>query len=792
MGFQAFAMTVQPIISSAVRLRQPPHEALPPEIYIPLVDSLFKDGRTLFAGTILGAGSVFITYWKTGAVLLLYCAVAVVIVACARGLTMRAYFRARSTITTPEAARRWEHRYVAGAATSIALLGSWCYIAFSQTNDPFAHLISFSMTIAYTTGIFGRNFGSARFVVVQIFCAWAPMTAALLIYGNVFHWIFAGLLIPSFLALKFIAERLRRTLLDAVIASRDMSLLATRFDTALNNMPHGLCMFDAEHHVVVANQKLGDHLGLPLDTELKGSTARDLVERVVKAGLLNDVSAQSFVELLEERLSGGDDEAFGVDMANGRTLEFTVQPMENGGMVVLAEDITERKVAEAKINHLARFDALTGLPNRTVLHDRMERALGSWRPDNMCAIHFIDLDQFKQVNDTLGHTRGDMLLEAVAERLRTSIRDADVISRFGGDEFVILQAPIKSLDQVEALATRVLEAIGGTYDLDGHKVVVTASIGIAVAKRPIDPEQFLRNADIALYQAKSDGRGTWRWFEAKMEANAQARRTLEFDLRKATESEAFELYYQPLFNLKTKRIETCEALLRWPHHERGMVSPAEFIPVAEEMGLIVEIGNQVLYKACLECRRWPGDTAVAVNLSPIQFDRSNVPALIREALTATNLAPHRLEIEITESTLLQDTRRTCADLRQLADLGVKISLDDFGTAYSSLSYLHSFPFHKVKIDQSFLKGLSDDERRVTLLRGMTRLSAQLGLRVVVEGVETEEQLELLAAEDSIDEVQGYLLSRPMPAAELRKLLYASYVAPPQGAPWPAKIHSDAA
>jgi diguanylate cyclase (GGDEF)-like protein len=479
-------------------------------------------------------------------------------------------------------------------------------------------------------------------------------------------------------------------------------------------------------------------------------------------------------------------------MLNGRTLEYTVQPMENGGMVVLVEDITERKIAEAKINHLARFDPLTGLPNRNVLRDRMELALNQWRPDNMCAIHFIDLDQFKQVNDTLGHTRGDMLLEAVAHRLRENIRDADVISRFGGDEFVILQAPIKTLEQCEALATRVLETLSGTYDLDGHKAVVTASIGIAVAKNRIDPEQFLRNADIALYQAKSEGRGTWRWFEAKMEASAQARRALEFDLRAATESEAFDLYYQPLFNLKTRRIEAVEALLRWPHRERGMVSPAEFIPVAEEMGLIVEIGNQVLYKACLECRRWPGDTAVAVNLSSIQFDRSNVPALVRETLAATNLPAHRLEIEITESTLLQNTKRTRADLDQLAEFGVKISLDDFGTAYSSLSYLHSFPFHKVKIDQSFLQGLGDDERRVTLLRGMTRLSAQLGLRVVVEGVETQEQLELLTGEDSIDEVQGYLLCRPMPAADLRKLLYASYVAPPQASSWPAKVRSDAA
>jgi len=773
-------------MSLVFRARKSGHDALPAEIYIPLVDSLYQDGRTLLLGSIFITGSAFITYWKTGEILLLYCTLGIILVACARGLQMWAYRRARLTVTTSEAARYWENHYIVGATVLHALLGIWCFVAFSRTSDPFAHLLSYSMTVGYAAGIFGRNFANARFVMVQILCTWSPMAAALLLYGNWYHWIFAGLLIPAFLAIRSIADRLRRTLLGAVITSRDMSLLAKRFDTALNNMPHGLLMFDSERSIVVSNQKLKQQIGLPADFELKGLTASDLVESIVKGDLLSDVGAESLISGLTARLSGKHDAPFVADLLNGRTLEFTVEPMEKGGMVALVEDITERRIAEAKIHHLARFDALTGLPNRTVLRDRMERALDEWRPDNMCAIHFIDLDQFKQVNDTLGHTRGDMLLEAVAERLRTHIKDADVISRFGGDEFVILQAPVKSLAQCEALASRVLEALAGTYDLDGNKVVVTASIGIAVAKNPIDPEQFLRNADIALYQAKSEGRGIWRWFEAKMEASAQARRALELDLRSATESEDFELYYQPLFNLKTRRIETCEALLRWPHSERGLISPAEFIPVAEEMGLIVEIGNQALYKACLECRRWPGNTAVAVNLSSIQFDRSNVPALVRETLAATDLPPSRLEIEITESTLLQNTRRTRADIHQLAEFGVKISLDDFGTAYSSLSYLHSFPFHKVKIDQSFLQGLGDDERRLTLLRGMTRLSAQLGLRVVVEGVETEEQLQLLAAEDSIDEVQGYLLCRPLPAADLRRLLYASYVARPE------RVRSDAA
>jgi diguanylate cyclase (GGDEF)-like protein len=780
------------MLSSAPRARSVAPQALPADIYVPLVDSLYEDRRTLISGSIFAAIAIVTTYWKTGEPILLWCAVAVVLVAVGRFLVVRSYVRSRASVKTTEAAKRWEHRYVAGATASITLLGFWCFAAFAWTSDPFAHLVSFSTTIGYAMGISGRNFGNIRFVVVQIVCVWLPMTAALLLYGNLFYWIFAALLVPFFLAIKFIAERFQRTLLDAVITSRDMSLLARRFDTALNNMPHGLCMFDAKRSIVVSNQKLHEQMGLPSALDLKDSSVRSLADQIVAAGHLSEGSAQSLVENLDIRLSGSDDSPFAVVMQNDRTFEFTVQPMENGGMVVLVEDITERKAAEAKINQLARFDALTGLPNRTVLRDHMEQALELWRPDRMCAIHFIDLDQFKQINDTLGHTRGDLLLEAVAARLRESIRDVDVISRFGGDEFVILQAPIKSLEESEALANRILSVLGGTYDLDGHKVVVTASIGIAIAKNRIDPDQFLRNADLALYQAKADGRGAWRWFEAEMEATAQARRTLEFDLRNAAKTEAFEIYYQPLFNLKTKRINTCEALLRWPHHERGMVAPSEFIPVAEEMGLIVEIGTQVLQKACLECRRWPGNTAVAVNLSSIQFDRSNVPALVRETLAAANLAADRLEIEITESTLMQDTKRIRADLRQLAEMGVKISLDDFGTAYSSLSYLHSFPLHKVKIDQSFLQDLGDDERRVTLLRGITRLSAQLGLRVVVEGVETERQLELLVGEDSIDEAQGYLFCRPMPAADLRKLLYATYVDPAENLPHLTGARSDAA
>ncbi len=744
---------------------------LPADIYLPLVDSLYKDGRTLLVGTFFVTASVFVTYIKTEEPLLLVCTFAIALVAALRGLVMHSYARVRDRVDSNEIARRWEERYVAGAAMSVGLLGVWCFVALAKTNDPFAHLVSFSMTIAYVVGIFGRNFGNARFVIVQILCAWIPMTAALLLYGNGYYWIFAGLLIPFFMAVKRIAERLRFTLLDAVIATRDMSLLATRFDTALNNMPHGLCMFDADRRVVVANRKMSEHLGLPEHIQLKGADPASIATFCTDAGLVSAPHGLHFADDLAARLSLAEKSEFVLDTQGGLSLQFTFQPMANGGMVLLVEDITERKATEAKIRHLARFDALTGLPNRTVLRDRIE-ALAQDGRNLQYAVHFIDLDQFKQVNDTLGHPRGDLLLKAVADRLRETARKSDMIARFGGDEFVVLQAPIKSTDEASSLARRILTSLAETYDIDGHQVVISGSIGIAFApKDGTDPDQLLRHADMALYRVKAERRGSWRFFRSDMEADVLARRSLELDLRTALESDAFDLHYQPLIDLKTKRPIGCEALLRWPHPERGMISPAEFIPVAEEMGLIVEIGKQVLRKACQECRNWPADTRVAVNLSPIQFSRSNIPSLVRDILAETGLPANRLELEITETTLLQDTRRTRAALRQLQAIGVSISLDDFGTGYSSLSYLHAFPLDKVKIDQSFLRDLDGDGRKLTLLRGMARLAAELGMRVAVEGVETEEQLALIAAEIGVDEAQGYLFSRPIPSAEIRKLLF---------------------
>jgi len=750
--------------------RVPKPEVLPVEVYAPLVDSLYSETRTLLLGSLAVSIAVLLTAFNEGSPYLYGCWAILIVIAMARAFAMTFYSRRRDKITTFAEASRWENRYVLGAAGFMGMLGVWCVVCFLLPDAHFIRLVSVCSTIAYMIGISGRNFGSARLVAVLILVDGVPITIALLLTGSVYYSIYAVLLGAFFVSFKFISDRLRRTLLDAVISTRDMSVLATRFDTALNNMPHGLCMFDAERRVVVTNKRFGEILGLVERADRKGETVRELAIDCVEAGAILHSELERLADDLEIRLTGLETKSFNLQKQDGRTLSLTFQTMANGGSVVLIEDITERKSAEMRISHLARYDLLTGLPNRVYLRERMEDALAA-AGSKPVAVMFVDLDQFKQVNDTLGHPRGDVLLRAVADRLRHLVRSTDIVARFGGDEFVIVQSPLSGVEEAAALARRIVTALAETYEVDGHQVVIGASVGIALSPRDATgPDHLLKIADMALYWAKADQRGTWRFFEPEMDIRAHARRSLELDLRHALANNSFQVFYQPLFDLKSRHISTCEALLRWPHPLRGMISPAEFIPVAEEMGLIVELGSWVLHEACRTCATWPGNVRVAVNLSASQFRRGDVVKTIREALEETGLDPNRLEIEITESVLFRNTRATRTILHQLRDLGVRISLDDFGTGYSSLSYLQSLPLNKVKIDRSFLEGLEAGHRSLVLLRGVAQLSADLGLSVTVEGIETAEQLALIAAEDNVTEVQGWLFAPALPAKEIRVLL----------------------
>jgi diguanylate cyclase (GGDEF)-like protein/PAS domain S-box-containing protein len=441
------------------------------------------------------------------------------------------------------------------------------------------------------------------------------------------------------------------------------------------------------------------------------------------------------------------------------------------GYLVAVVDITERRKAEARIAHMAHHDGLTNLPNRDFYQHHLRRALERNNAGNKrVAVLCVDLDLFKNVNDSFGHPMGDCLLKLVAERLRSEVRGDNLVARLGGDEFAIILAADVSPNEASDFADRLIEMLSDRYDIDGTEVVVGASIGIALS--PGDgatSEQLMRNADMALYRAKSDGGGVHRFFEKEMDRQAQKRRDLERDLRRAFSNGEFELHYQPLVDIAVERISGFESLLRWRHPEKGMISPAEFVPVAEDIGLIVSLGEWVLREACSEAVKWPADVKVAVNLSAVQFRSRNLVQAVISALAHSGLSPRRLELEITESVFLAETEANLAMLHKLRELGVSISMDDFGTGYSSLSYLRSFPFDKIKIDRSFVKDLAQRSDCVAIVRAISGLGRSLNITTTAEGVETVDQLDWLRAE-GCNEVQGFLFSAARPASEIATLL----------------------
>jgi diguanylate cyclase (GGDEF)-like protein len=419
---------------------------------------------------------------------------------------------------------------------------------------------------------------------------------------------------------------------------------------------------------------------------------------------------------------------------------------------------------------MAHYDALTDLSNRVLFRERLEQALKAIRPGEQLAVMYVDIDEFKSINDALGHAIGDELLKGVADRLRGCLKDTDVAARLGGDEFAVIQTAIKSQSEASQLVECIYAAIREPFECTGHLITTDASIGIALAPGDgLDLDQLLKNADLALYGAKGDGRRTYRFFEAGMDARAKARRSLELELRQAINDGSLEAYYQPVVTLDHGKVSCCEALLRWRHPERGMISPAEFIPIAEETGLINQLGHWVLHTACAEAVNWPDDIRVAVNVSPVQFKSQTLALSVAAALAASGLAASRLELEITEAVLIRDDEMALEVLHQLRALGVRIALDDFGTGYSSLSYLQRFPFDKIKIDRSFVRDIASAVASSSIVEAVVNITAASNMTTTAEGVETEQQRELLRVL-GCTEMQGYLFSPAIPAVEIRQLL----------------------
>jgi len=572
-----------------------------------------------------------------------------------------------------------------------------------------------------------------------------------------------------------------------MVHKEELRIQNLRFDAALHNMPAGLSMFDSEQRLIVCNRAYREIYDVPEELTRPGTPMSEIVRYHVRRETGRDGPDEfelqrKWIDAHVAELARGRLLTHTQNLRDGRIILVRNAPMAEGGWVDVHEDITEQSQHEAKIAHMARHDALTDLPNRAFLRERVEQALKGARRGEHVAMLCLDLDHFKEVNDTLGHPVGDALLRTVAERLAGCVRESDMVARAGGDEFVVLQVSAEPSKEAAALASRLIEVISAPYDLAGHEVLVGTSIGIAISPDDgTDCTTLMKNADLALYRSKGDGRGTYCFFEQEMNARMQARRDLEQDLRSSLANGELEINYQPIINLARNGVSGCEALLRWRHPQRGMVMPGEFIPLAEETGLIVPIGEWVLRQACAEAATWPDHVSVSVNLSPIQCKSRTLFQMVFNAVAAAGIAARRLELEITESALLQDSEATLANLRQLHEFGVRIAMDDFGTGYSSLGYLRKFPFDKIKIDRCFVKDLSTGGAgALAIVRAISRLGSALGLTITAEGVETQEQLETIR-DEGCTEMQGYLISAARPAAEIRRLFMPRAQAPASAA-----------
>ena len=558
---------------------------------------------------------------------------------------------------------------------------------------------------------------------------------------------------------------------------KDFDQLSRWFEIALNNMGRGLSMFDANQALIVCNKRYQEIFALPEALTQPGTPFADIIRHHVK----EETGRDGLDELEDQRkwlaghvkaMAGGKSFSSTRHLKDGRVILVSNQPLPDGGWVDLQEDITERCRADQQITWLARHDTLTELANRFHFHEQLTETLSELKPGEGFALHWIDLDRFKVVNDTLGHPVGDALLKSVARRLREVLRGHDIVARLGGDEFAIIQKGAITDEQAAHLASRIVRTIAQAHYILGHTVDVGASIGIVLApKDGATADDIIKKADVALYEAKAGGRGTYRVFRGVLPETRQKRPSLETDLRTALSKGELELYYQPIYQARPRDIAGFEALMRWNHSTLGLIAPTDFIPLAEASGLIVPMGAWAIKEACQAAANWSKDVKVTVNLSPVQFEDGDLYDTVAEALDCSGLPAGRLELEITEGLLLRDDFATNEMLHKLRGLGVSIALDDFGTAYASLSYLRSFPFDKIKIDRTFMRDIGDPQRDdcVAIISAVTGLARQLKMSTVAEGVETAEQVGT-ALVAGCDEVQGYYFSRPVPAGEVETLL----------------------
>jgi diguanylate cyclase (GGDEF)-like protein len=742
---------------------------IPGDVYIPFVETLFRDGLTLGIGVVAQALLAVLVYFKTDDEIYLGIATAIVAIGFLRLISIQKYRNAPALTDVVEAHKR-ENVYIFWGVLHASALGFFCFAGIYLAHDQFAEIAAVAVTLASATSIAGRNYGSPRLVMFQIVAATWPISLGFLLRGDVYHIILGLLSAPFFFAIRKFAEIVREVLLTALSEEKKANLLAQRFNRALNTMSHGLVMLGPNGKVVVANAEAAHLMSLQSPDALLGRSIHSLLQRGVAGGMLAPKDCRYIEAQLTRALREGRDRKVLVSFSNGQHYEFSAREGSQDLGVITFEDVSQRVEAEEKIRSMARYDSLTGLPNRAYFHELVGEFMAAGDRERLCGLAVLDLDDFKSVNDTLGHPIGDGLIYAVAERLLAVAAEGVKVSRFGGDEFMVFFDRVEDESHLARMLDDLFAGLQGDVDVAGHVLRIQASGGAVLAKvKDSDVDTMIVKADLAMYKAKELGKNSWRLFESAMDAAFRDKQMMKADLRSAVEAKGLRVVFQPIVSMDTMRIASCEALCRWNHPDLGPVSPAVFIPLAEEMGIISEISTFVLDAACAECAKWPEPIRVSVNLSAKDFRHRDVVEKVRDALASSGLAAQRLEIEVTETALLDDKSLTRQYIEEIKQLGVRIALDDFGTGYSSLSYLHKLPLDKIKIDRSFLIDVTQNKRSLELLKGIVNLSRPLGLAVTVEGVETFEQLKIVALSVKPDFVQGFLFGSALTASGIETM-----------------------
>jgi diguanylate cyclase (GGDEF)-like protein len=744
------------------------------EIYIPFVESLYANRAVVIFGFIAHAIFAVAIAESTGdSIFFIFSALFLVTGIC-RLIDSHLFDRAKIVPLTARVSRHWEMRYTVGVNILGLELGALCYLSI-LSGDSFAEFASMTLIMATMVTIVGKNFASKRIVHLFSLFGLAPIFIALVQVGGWKYNVGALLLVPFFLTVNSMAQYVREFLKEAVLRRLEVKEIADRLDVALNNIPQGLIMFDRQRRSLVVNHKAVEMLRAPGIETLTGRSLQTILrfcrfKKVVPGGLLDDIENR-LTSMFDDNVS----RKFLLKTHEGTSVEFTGRKAGDGG-VLMFEDVTERVEAEEKIHRMARFDALSGLPNRTYFKELVRTIIQKSPLESYAAFFVIDIDDFKHVNDSFGHPVGDELLCRLADRISLISGVDACFSRFGGDEFVGMLAGFETAADAESAARQILLSLAGTYEVASQSLPVTVSSGIVVNRsHAFDLQQMMIKSDLALYESKQRGKGISTLFAEAMDERYQKRQRLKADLKKAIRERQLNVFYQPIIKAGTMRIASCEALCRWDHPELGPISPGIFIPLAEETGSITELTRFMLEQACEDCKNWQGDVSVSVNLSAVDFRGSQIGEMVRNALSRSRLEASRLEVEVTESAILEDQHTASSMLLELKKAGIRIALDDFGTGYSSLSYLHNLPLDKVKIDQSFVRDIVSNDRSLKLVSGVTQLAHELGLFVTVEGIETLEQFERLKAHAHIDLAQGFLFGAALSSRGIATLISSVFV-----------------